>query len=76
MQARFVILRVLLEAGENLVALTRITGEDGKPDLLVSLDRTKIESVGKPAIAKFLRKLQVHVLSSTKSRNLVNMIWE
>lgn len=59
MQARYVILRVLLEAGENLVQLTRTTGSDGKPDVLLSLDRTKIESVGRPAIGNFLRKLQV-----------------
>ena len=59
MQARFVILRVLLEAGESLVTLTERTGEDGKPDLVVTLDRSKIKSVGRPAIAAFLRKLQV-----------------
>ena len=59
MQARYVILRVLLEAGENLVQLTTKTGSDGKPDILLSLDRTKIESVGQPAIGNFLRKLQV-----------------
>ncbi|KAJ7358877.1 bifunctional diacylglycerol diphosphate phosphatase/phosphatidate phosphatase [Desmophyllum pertusum] len=56
MQARYVILRVLLEAGENLVQLTSTTGSDGKADVLISLDRTKIESVGRPAIGKFLRK--------------------
>ena len=60
MQARYVILRVLLEAGEKLVQLTRVTGSDGKPDVLISLDRTKIESVGRPAIGNFLRKLQVY----------------
>ena len=59
MQARYVILRVLLEAGEELVQLTSVTGSDGKPDVLISLDRTKIESVGRPAIGNFLRKLQV-----------------
>nr|XP_058946241.1 dipeptidyl peptidase 3-like isoform X1 [Pocillopora verrucosa] len=60
MQARYVILQVLLEAGENLVQVTSITGSDGKPDVLVTLDRTKIESVGRPAIGNFLRKLQVY----------------
>ena len=59
MQARYVILRVLLEC-ENLVSIEQITNsEDGKPDLLVHLERTRIESVGKPAIGKFLNKLQV-----------------
>lgn len=56
---RFVILRVLLEAGGDLVKIERVTGEDGNPDILITLDRTKIIPVGKPAIGKFLTKLQV-----------------
>lgn len=59
MQARFVILSVLLEAGEGLVGLQEVTGQDGKPDALITLDRSKIHSVGKDAINGFLRKLQV-----------------
>ncbi|XP_070622351.1 dipeptidyl peptidase 3 [Erythrolamprus reginae] len=59
MQARFVILRVLLEAGGGLVALHHTTGTDGKPDAAVLLDRTKITTVGKPALERFLRKLQI-----------------
>ncbi|XP_062867238.1 dipeptidyl peptidase 3 [Trichomycterus rosablanca] len=60
MQARFVILRVLLEAGEGLVTLTMTTGADGRPDALITLDRNKIHTVGKNAIQKFLCRLQVH----------------
>ncbi|XP_071490506.1 dipeptidyl peptidase 3-like [Diadema antillarum] len=60
MQARYVILRVLLEAGEGLVKVTRTTGEDGKDDVVIQIDRTKIETVGKEAIGTFLRKLQVY----------------
>ncbi|XP_076464886.1 dipeptidyl peptidase 3-like [Babylonia areolata] len=60
MNARFVILRVMLEAGEGLVSIDRVQGEDKEPDLRVKLDRSKIISVGKPAIGKFLCKLQVY----------------
>ncbi|XP_069036565.1 dipeptidyl peptidase 3 [Lepisosteus oculatus] len=60
MQARFVILRVLLEAGQGLVTLRPTTGADGQPDAVIALDRDKIRSVGVPAIERFLRRLQVH----------------
>ena len=61
MQARYVILRVLLEC-ENLVSIEQTTNpDDGKPDLIVHLERTRIESVGKPVIGRFLNRLQVHL---------------
>ncbi|KAM9451195.1 dipeptidyl peptidase 3 isoform 1-T3 [Clarias gariepinus] len=60
MQARFVILRVLLEAGEGFVTLSETTGADGQPDALIMLDRSKIHTVGKSAIQKFLCCLQVY----------------
>lgn len=60
MNARYVILRVLLEAGEGLVQIVRRTGSDGKPDLEVLLDRSKVQTVGKTAIGAFLTKLQVY----------------
>uniref|UniRef100_H3A2H9 Dipeptidyl peptidase 3 n=1 Tax=Latimeria chalumnae TaxID=7897 RepID=H3A2H9_LATCH len=60
MQARFVILRVLLEAGGGLVCVQHIIGSDGRPDAVISLDKSKILTVGQPAIEKFLRKLQVY----------------
>lgn len=58
MQARYALLRVMLEAGDDFVRLERVDAEDGA-DICVILDRSKIESVGRPAIGSFLRKLQV-----------------
>ena len=58
MQARYVILQVLLEV-DGLVRVTEVTASDGQPDLLLQLDRQKIHTSGKAAIADFLQKLQV-----------------
>ncbi|GFU18704.1 dipeptidyl peptidase 3 [Nephila pilipes] len=59
-QARYVILQVLLECGEDFVKVEKIDVPDGTPNLLLTMDRTKIISVGKPAIGKFLGKLQLY----------------
>ena len=62
MQARFVILRVLLEAGEGFVQVQKLTNkDDGQSDILLSMERSKINTTGKKAIGEFLRKLQVLV---------------
>eukprot|EP01132_Coremiostelium_polycephalum_P002015 gene2015-2482_t len=55
MQARHAIFQVLLRAGEGLLTLTKT--ED---DVLINLDRTKIKTVGVPAIGKFLTTLMVY----------------
>lgn len=40
-QARFVILRVLLEEAKDLIDIQHVTNkEDGKPDLLISINRS------------------------------------
>merc|ERR1712179_345816 len=59
-QARFVIMQVMLEAGEDFLTVKEVVGEDGKSDLLITMNREKIMTVGKKAIADFLCKLQVY----------------
>merc|ERR1712228_937390 len=61
MNARYVILRVLLEAGEGLVTLeTTKHTTDGQPYIVIHLDRSKVATVGKNAIRAFLQKLQMY----------------
>jgi len=59
MQARYAILQVMLQA-EDLVTITERKGEDGNPDLLLSLNRSKIDTAGRKAISDFLLKIQVY----------------
>lgn len=56
-QARYALLQVCLEAGEDFVKVEEL--EAGK-NLRMTLDRSKIPTVGKRAIGEFLKKLQVY----------------
>ncbi|XP_076233731.1 dipeptidyl peptidase 3 [Calliopsis andreniformis] len=56
-QARYVLLRVCMEAEDNFVNV--IESEPGK-NLLLTVDRSKILTVGKKTIGDFLTKLQIY----------------
>lgn len=60
MRARYAILKVLLDAGQGLVTLSG----DTPAEVVIRLDASKIESVGKPAIGDFLRKLHLYKCSA------------
>ena len=61
MQARFALFSVMLEAGKGFITLDK----DSEGNDIVRMDRTKIESVGRPAVGAFLRKL--NILKATAS---------
>ncbi|CZT17044.1 probable dipeptidylpeptidase III [Ramularia collo-cygni] len=58
MQARFALLQVFLEAGPEFCELKY--SKDDLSDIVIKLDRTKIESHGRKAVNVFLQKLQVY----------------
>ncbi|KAG7854734.1 hypothetical protein KL919_005016 [Ogataea angusta] len=60
-QARFAILKTYLDAGEGLVSL-EYTRPD-YDDLVIKVDRAKIETVGQRAIDAFLKKLHIYKCS-------------
>lgn len=59
MQARYAIMSVMLQAGQDFLRIEPCTVED-KESLEIHLDRSKIRSVGAPAVSEFLTKLQIY----------------
>ncbi|KAL7311824.1 hypothetical protein PS15m_009540 [Mucor circinelloides] len=59
MQARYAIMNVMLEAGQDFLQFKPCT-VDGQESLEIYLDKSKIRSVGAPAVSKFLTKLQIY----------------
>ena len=56
MQGRFALLQVMLRAGDGFVSVQK--SEDGHWN--VHMDRSKIATVGYPAVAEFLKKLNIY----------------
>jgi dipeptidyl-peptidase-3 len=54
MNGSFVITQVLLEAGQGLVTIKKVTRADGSDGIRIEMDRSKIHTVGKEALSKFL----------------------
>ncbi|CAL8077070.1 unnamed protein product [Calicophoron daubneyi] len=58
--ARYVILRALLNLNDPFLHIEEIVAEDGKPDLVIHLDRSKLVTVARPAVGRLLSKLQYY----------------
>ncbi|KAI9268961.1 peptidase family M49-domain-containing protein [Phascolomyces articulosus] len=56
LQGRFAILNVMLNAGQGFLTIEKTVDNS----LEINMDRSKIRSVGAPAIAAFLGKLQIY----------------
>ncbi|GAA5805626.1 hypothetical protein HPULCUR_011147 [Helicostylum pulchrum] len=59
MQARYAIMTIMLNAGQDFLQF-KPCKVDGKDSLEIHLDRSKIRSVGAPAVSNFLTKLQIY----------------
>jgi len=88
MQARFAILRVLIKASETEPRQSEPPDEESKApflqlvsqetDVLICLNRSKIEAVGMPALGDFLSRLQVYKSTADvdSARTLINEMCE
>lgn len=63
MQARYAIMNVMLKAGQGFVTIER-EGDQ----LEIHMDRSKIRSVGAPAVADFLAKLQIYKATADEEK--------
>ncbi|KAI9892567.1 MAG: hypothetical protein M1814_001256 [Vezdaea aestivalis] len=61
MQARYSILKCFMDAGQGFATLSHTPGQKGDVSgLTVSVDRSKILDVGRPAVASYLQKLHIY----------------
>ncbi|KAH7130666.1 peptidase family M49-domain-containing protein [Dendryphion nanum] len=72
MQARFSILRTFLNAGVEFAELEHST--DDLSDLTIRLERSKIISLGRPAVEAYLQKL--HIYKSTADVKAATRLYE
>ncbi|GME68370.1 unnamed protein product [Ambrosiozyma monospora] len=61
-QARYAILKAYLDAGEGLVKLEYT--KDDFSDLVITVDKSKIATVGQKSIEEYLQKLHVYKCSA------------
>lgn len=71
-QARFAILQSFLSAGPEFCSLK--SSKDDLSDLKILLDRTKIQSQGRPAVNDFLQRL--HVFKSTANLRAATELYD
>ena len=73
MQARFAILKTFLEAGDGFCKL-EYSDNENLSDLTIRLDRSRILTVGRPAVEAFLQKL--HIYKSTANLEAGKALYE
>jgi len=66
-QGNHVIVKALIDEGENFIRI-RTEVKDGKEQMYIGLDRTKINTVGKRGIQKLLLQLQVYKTTGDAER--------
>ncbi len=67
---RFVILQVLLEAGNNFVQIEKVKNEEGQDWISVKMDQDQCLTTGFNAIKNFLLKLNVYKATADKENGV------